>query len=243
MQDLLANRRPAVVTEACAAQYNQAQLSYDGGDGRYRFFGDDDTYQWNEMTSRTLLIRDGLKVLDVGCGYGKIVQKYNNRNAKNFAVGISAYNYGHTRVPQLINGDAHNLHDLLQTKGVKKSFHVVMSKWLMCHLVEPLGTLEQMLNIVNMGGVVVTDRIRLSNCSADIAQQALGSLIDSGQFVYPRSSPNVHSTGNGSFISHLYMRRRSSADEPVRLPVDFEVVDQHGKTNWRYIGYTPANSL
>lgn len=216
----MAERRPPLVSQLCNDQFLQARQDPGGGKG-YRFLGDQTEYKWGVLSSRQLLKMDGKSVLDVGCGYGDIVDTYAKRNSRNRAVGVTAYAY--TASENVISADVHNLRSRLEEHGQTAPFQVTMSRWLMCHLVDPVGALEQMANSVDMGGVLITDTIRLRGGTQAVARACMDGLVTSGHYTVMGAAPKLLHNSEGATITNLYLRRQSPADEPVRLPVGYEV--------------------
>jgi 2-polyprenyl-3-methyl-5-hydroxy-6-metoxy-1,4-benzoquinol methylase len=226
-------RRPDIVQQTCNAQFTDAAESKDGGRAQpYLFTGNNMVYCWPGITSRQLLKPNGLAVLDVGSGHGNIVHSYEKRGHGNIGVGVTAFRYNNR--PQLLRGDAQSLLNVLKNSAQDRPYQVVMSQWLLCHLVEPLGTLEQMANCVDKGGTLVVDRIPMGGDTKKVASACLSALIDSGHFSYLSAPAQIASAAYGMSISGLHLKRNSSYDELVTLPVDFAPANSIHRS-WKYV--------
>lgn len=186
MIDLLADRQPALLASACHEQYEYATSITDQDFVEYVKWGQDVSYIWNGefgsytgVSSGELLKRDGLSVLDVGAGHGRVVAEYAKRSHEQ-VIGVSARNYADN--PYVIEGDMHRLGALLQGN----TFDVVMSCFTLLHSEEPICVLEQMADAVKPGGSLTIDRIHLSLNEFPNAAEVLGmvakSLIGEGIF-------------------------------------------------------------
>ena len=224
-------RRPEPVVALCAEQFEEACSGPDGGAGRYRVLGNRPEYRWDTVSSRGLLRANGKSVLDVGCGYGDVVGEYIGRGYDNRGLGVTAYPY--SVADYVVSGDVQKLNEVLKNNGDKNPFHTVMSRWLLCHLTDPLGTLEQMANAVDEGGTLVTDAIRLRTGTREIAEVCMEALVGSKHFV---ELSNTKIFGEDApTIRGLHLRRRSSPSKPIQFPIGFVCDD----TTWRYVVSTP----
>lgn len=210
---------------------------------RYCFIGTDDKYRWNtvDATSTDLLAEDGLRVLDLGCGAGRIVRDYNQRNSRtNKAYGITARTYGEAH-PAIIVGNIHHLDDVYPAD--LGPLDLSITRHMYKHLADPLSVLEMMACHLKKGGLMVVDSFSIrASIGSMVASHVLKYLTRSGHFEILNNhaalqeryidTPKVHDGLASYAVPTMLLRRKSPFDRPVELPVSYNI--DPATNTWQY---------
>ena len=222
MRKFLHEKRPAYVDEMAARQFER--VSVYPNDQRYKFLGVEKKYVWrmSGVSSDELLDTNGKEVLDLGSGHGTVLQRYADRAIENVGIAFTAHDYSSGANPYVQVGDAHNIAESIGDS----TFDVVMSKWTLQHLVDPLACLEAMINRLEIGGVLATDlrigQFGLVGCCLDyLVENASVSIVSKR---YAEISQLT--------TSDVVLIRQ--AIEPITLPIDYEPQPMIGSLQVRY---------
>jgi ubiquinone/menaquinone biosynthesis C-methylase UbiE len=245
-------RRPPWLRSAIDARFEWVRSS-DGRTGpkvyhwngildNYEFFfaGDPDLISTIELLDHMEERRsEPLRILDIGTGAGTFVLNCLRRG--HFAHGISAHDYRDTKfghvtkqIPKsaYIIADANNLSAI---PGIYNEYDLVVSHSAFVHFVDPLGTLEQAVNMLAPSGVAVTTAIDVGASGFYKARQTsptvtpeliMSQLAESGL----RTGGSVHSLCTDPNRIVTVFAQRSGDTEELRLPIGYE-----GEPNsWQY---------
>lgn len=234
MTDLLKDRRPYEVTADIERQFQVSPQS------EYRHTGQASTYYWYThppLTTSDVLDKPGLSVLDVGCGAGQVIRRYEQESELSgspaHVLGITATQYADEN-PSIKVAD---MHDLMVHAGYRRWQRIITNHTLM-HSPDALAVFEQMLNLTETGGTVTTDmfgrpdyiggyrRFRGSEVKTVIQY-----LVKSGHFAVRAFDSTIKQrtiADNPPFhMPELHLQRLSSPDiSEVLLPVEYEVNTQ-----------------
>lgn len=252
LQSSMFERRLPEVTQHIEADF-EALMSgeeiYQGSDGAsnyvkgYGLTGTKEIYTWGAIsTTSAMLLRDGLKVLDLGCGAGRIVREYNARNPEtNRAYGITAHQY-YAPDPAIFVGNVHHLDTLYP--ATFNQLDLCMSHYMFRHLADPLSVFEMVARRLKQGGELVTDQFRIrADTGSMVAAHTLQYLTQSGHFeiigedvadLYDDylSDPNTHHGHASYLMPPLRLKRTSPAESPIELPVSCNI--EPGSGRWQY---------
>lgn len=248
----LADRRPSEVTARIETDYamlaqgvdlyqNTRTRSYEHG---YDDKGSHEQYNWQKLNIRSgaLLKQDGLHVLDLGCGAGRIVREYNARNPDvNRAYGITANTYGHSD-PAIIVGNVHYLDDLYP--AALGPVDLSISRLMYMHLADPLSVLAMMAGHIRKGGLMAVDGFPIrARIGSRVASHVVSYLLCSGHFALISNnaadvqknyidSPEMCATTSSSIMPSMLLERTSPTSATIDLPITYDT--NHRKTDWRY---------
>jgi ubiquinone/menaquinone biosynthesis C-methylase UbiE len=201
------------------------------GLGTYEFLG--------AAALSSTLIRDTfnrlgrpVRVLDVGTGAGHVVKQA--LQAGHQAQGVTALDFRKTLLNQglgddnYIVGDVHRLRDLPK---IQSEYDVVLSRWTLRHLPDPLSVIEQMADLVADGGTLAVDAISQGAVKIKYRTEVgtvygfpeLNQDLDLAGFqLHPVSERFVRDTPLGlPFHIHDIVAIRLTSG-PVRFAVDYE---------------------
>lgn len=211
----------------------------------YIFTGTEKNYEWDAVAidSSELLRDDGLRVLDLGCGAGRVVREYNQRNPRaNKAYGITAKSYGPTDAA-IVVGNVHYLDDIYPADlgPVDRS----MSKLMYRHLTDPLSVLAMMAGHIKKGGLMVHDSFEIqAKLGSLVASRVVSYLTRSGHFSLVGSkaadvqqdyvdSPRNSARKTTHIMPGMMLERKSPTDSIIELPVGYAINPKSG--NWHYV--------
>lgn len=234
MTELLKDRRPPEVIADIGRQFQESPTL------QYRYTGQDWSYHWYThppISTSDLFNQPGLSVLDVGCGAGQVIRRY-ERASQEWGVparvlGVTATAYAEEN-PFVKVGDMHNLVDYAGDQRWQR----VMSRYTLMHSPDALAVYEQMLNLVDKNGTVTTDMFGhpdrpsyiggYMRFRADIARTVLSYLVKSGHFriiaLESRLRMSEMLDYPPYYIPEMHIKRLSDPDTSVvQLPLDYSV--------------------
>ncbi len=229
-------RRPDWVGEAIALDF--AEVSKPDSHERYLYNGQGSYDFLGGIALSSTIIRDtaerlgrSIRVLDVGAGAGHVVQQALRDGHE--AQGVSAFDYRKTELARdladtnYLIGDAHGL---LELPGVQPQYDVVLSRWTLRHLTDPLSVIEQMADLVSEGGTLAIDftRRRLVDYrtikgTQYSAHECAEDLLAVGLQLHPVSEKFVHDSPAGlPFYVPDIIATRGNNGAPVRFHVEYD---------------------
>lgn len=127
------------------------------GQGSYEFLAPT-VNSFALIRAKELELNRKLRILDVGAGAGFII--LNALAEGHDAQGISAIDYRDTELGKDLDDAVYKVcdaHNLIEIPGLLTKFDVVLSRWTLRHLLDPLSVIEQMASLVGDGGVIAFD--------------------------------------------------------------------------------------
>lgn len=167
-----------------------------------------------------------LRVLDVGTGTG-IPVAHHTLEMGDTAQGISAFDYRQWNPWHVLKDDNEtyvvgNAERMYELTALLPEYDLVMSRDLMHHVVDPLGTFEQIANRVGQHGLLCVDDFDFSDnpdrrqVTASRIYAAMGeagfALLEGGTF----SEAELALSGLPEAVW-----QRQEASRPVRFPIDY----------------------
>lgn len=169
-----------------------------------------------------------LRILDVGTGAGGFISECQDRGHSIIGISLHDYRkvwgYGYTR--HHLNDQNYRVGDIQQPStlaGIPGSFDIIVSRWTLQHLLDPIGTVEALANRVAVGGVLAFDYIPPQALQTDHRDpyEAIeqGLFVAGFQYITPNSSPS-DDWRNGSRATSCILRRVAEP-QPVRIQVTY----------------------
>ena len=164
----MAERRPAWLKAVIDDDFSLLTL---GIPEEWNFHGMRSSYEFGGMSTTSIVdelsrrVSRPLTILDIGTGAGHFIRS----NEPHFVQGITAHDYReHSKYQSPIEfGDERyiiaNAAHLDRIDGLLPKYDMVASRWALQHMPDPLSTLEQMANRVEVGGVLAFDNIYLND--------------------------------------------------------------------------------
>lgn len=253
----LSERRLPEVTAHIEADYtklvqgidlsqNPVKGSYAYGFKRgYDYKGTYERYEWQklQLDSHALLEEDGLNVLDLGCGAGRVVREYNARSPHtNKAYGITANTYGEID-PAVLVGNVHYLDDIYPAD--LGPVDLAMSRLMYMHLADPPSVLTMMAGHIKRGGLMVVDGFSIrAKIGSLLSARVIRYLVQSGHFEITGNNaaeiqrdyidlPDRFTKNASTIIPSMLLRRTSEPDTSIDLPITYGIHEHTGR--WQYI--------
>lgn len=233
----LLQSRPTEVEAAADQQFCDAAR-----ESSYTSVGRDSTYRWPTGHGAVVDpqdLPDKSRILDVGAARGTFIQTC--AALGHTAFGLTAKDYAEGSNKNIVMGDAHRLMSVLAGQDLPLAYDLVVSRYTLMHLKDPLTCLEQMLNLTARGGRIVTDSFEIPTPAT--ARYELGAVVLGALLVtdfWPstqRSQAAINSFMEACkrpMLSHTQtipgLDLTRGADGVTRLPVTHVAA----KTGWHY---------
>lgn len=190
-----------------------------------------------------------LRILDIGAGFGQVGDRLQRIGHDVHAISGHDYLTAHgVSEGRRMSGGSYFVGDanrMLSMDGLYDEYDLILSKWCFNHLVDPVGTLEQAVNRLALGGVLAISELQtvendilvreelpsVQNGYREPTHFIEGSLQDAG--FDTRSN-------NGMFGENMdgvtVVAKRVEDIGPIRFPLRYE---QHPEVIRPDIGYAP----
>lgn len=187
----------------------------------YDFPSDPDRYAFDILKEVEAIQDRALRVLDIGTGAGAFVVHCLNRGHE--AIGLSAHDfridssfaYTTAQLPPeaYVVGDANNLSRINALGGM---FDLIVSRWTLTHVVDPLSVIEQAANKVRTGGILAVDEFFDFHgiYPPETNPNNVFKAVEQGGFV-------LQAARGGDSMGYVMISSRTDDTIPVRLPVDY----------------------
>lgn len=228
-------RRPPAVSEEIALEARMAAVPVT----TYKYYGQGTDYELapgffaSELVAQqTAKFDRPLRILDIGAGVGGFVLE---RLAEGHtAQGLSLHDYRKaTHRPELaeqadsvpddayVVGDAQNMHGLRQ---LRDDYDLVVSRWTFPHMIDQLGTLEQVADRLGPGGIVAVTRLATDfGYTPWIDAQEVIETLEKAGF-----DTNGSVFSDDDLVIALLIAERGEDAGNVRFPVEFRT-DEHSR--------------
>ena len=104
-----------------------------------------------------------LRILDIGAGFGQVGDRLQRIGHDVHAISGHDYltSYGVVEESRMTNGTyfVGDANRMLSMDGLYDEYDLILSKWCFNHLVDPVGTLEQVVNRLALGGVIAISEL------------------------------------------------------------------------------------
>ncbi|MCA9332769.1 class I SAM-dependent methyltransferase [Candidatus Saccharibacteria bacterium] len=232
-------RRPDQVNQSIDCAFRYLQSEFPSG---YIHHGLGSSYEFMPATSTFELVValrrdfDEISTLDVGAGAGGFITNSGCWRDEDVAHGISAYDYRKemamveiTNLTRRLNGNyfVANAETMDEIPGLLPKYNLVVSRWMLRHLIEPIGTLEQMANRVAVGGILAFDRFRWRSYEGSDAEPKTETILDgleAGGYCIdldfqPGMQKVLEATRDLTGVPDVIIRRTDDTN-PVRFNID-----------------------
>lgn len=178
-----------------------------------------------------------LRVLDVGTGTGIPVVYHIDQG--DTAQGITAFDYRVVNPFHVFknNNEAYlvaNAETMDGIKGLASGYDLVMSRRTLHHLIDTLGTFEQMANRTAPGGILCIDAFEFTDNDEEcqVAASHVVTAMRLAGFEPLETTPIDEQALAAPALPVVVWRRQPNATLPVRIPVRY-ALDSHGKLTYR----------
>ncbi|HMS23978.1 MAG TPA: hypothetical protein PKB09_04195 [Candidatus Saccharibacteria bacterium] len=190
-----------------------------------------------------------LKILDIGAGFGQVGDRLQRIGHDVHAISGHDYLTAHgVSEGRRMSGGSYFVGDanrMLSMDGLYDEYDLILSKWCFNHLVDPVGTLEQVVNRLALGGVIAvsqfltvdndclvrTDQPWSENDYIEYPHFVEGCLNDVGFDTRPPTGMCAE-TMDGLIV----VAKKVEDVGPIRFPLRYE---QHPEVIRPDIGYAP----
>ncbi len=218
----------------------------------YRYLGKLLSYEFGSELSGTNISTDELiqelsttakapvNILDIGAGFGAALSAWQGEG--HTAHGVSAHDYrkywnldgddqssGFTEGSYVV-GDAQQLNGL---PDLMDAYDLVVSKWCLLHLVDPVGTLEQAANKLAPGGLLAVSQIAIHKYKNDAYYEVDHEEIN-GEFLlgcFEAAGFKIRSEKivDGGIMERLELVAQApDSFDTIRFPIDYIEVGYDG---------------
>lgn len=242
LPDLMCDRRPDWLEDRID---RLAPIADEPPEG-YSFRGTETTYDFRVIfqgntDSDKLAIelseerQRALRILDIGAGFGQVGNRLQKIGHEVHAISGHDYltSYGVVEESRMTDGtyfvgDANRMSSI---DGLYDEYDLLLSKWCFSHLVDPVGTLEQAVNRLALGGVIAISELYTAE-NDTLVREELPSI----QNGYRESTHFIEAclqdagfdtrSNNGMFSENMdgvtVVAKRVEDVRPIRFPLRYE---------------------